>query len=210
MLNLVLDSENLSTKPSSPNHSIPGEAPPHFQDFLEPINNAQFEIDVKPKKKVFFNDEEKKKYVEDYKKKLKTELCKTFMMTGKCRYGSKCSFAHGKSELKEKSHLNVNYKTRPCKQYFLVGYCPYGYRCQYLHTETKFVEEFRSFLVSAYKQNGLRYEYLENLQTEQQKLHRLEDMYSSMRKNEEIMTLLNVESQEHKAKRLQVFKEFSI
>lgn len=94
--------------------------------------------------------------------------------------------------------MNVNYKTRPCKQYFLVGYCPYGYRCQYLHTETKFVEEFRSFLVSAYKQNGLRYEYLENLQTEQQKLHRLEDMYSSMRKNEEIMTLLNVESQEHK------------
>ena len=95
-------------------------------------------------------------------------------------------------------HLNVNYKTRPCKQYFLVGYCPYGYRCQYLHTETKFVEEFRNFLISAYKQNGLRYDHLENLQTEQQKLHRLEDMYVAMKKNEEIMDLLQSESQEQK------------
>ncbi len=95
-------------------------------------------------------------------------------------------------------HLNVNYKTRPCKQYFIVGYCPYGYRCQYLHRETKFVEEFRSFLISAYKQNGLRYEYLENMQTEQQKLHRLENLYSSHRSSEEVMELLSIDNMEQK------------
>ena len=95
-------------------------------------------------------------------------------------------------------HLNVNYKTRPCKQYFLVGYCPYGYRCQYLHRETKFVEEFRSFLISAYKQNGLRYECLENLETEQQKLHRLEDLYCALKNSEEILDMFSKESEEHK------------
>lgn len=110
----------------------------------------------------------------------------------------KCSFAHGKNELKEKMHLNVNYKTRPCKQYFIVGYCPYGYRCQYLHTETKFVEEFRSFLITAYKQNGLRYDYLENLQTEQQKLHRLEELYLNQKNSEDLMSLLNINSTMHK------------
>ena len=107
MLNLNLDSENISTKPSSPNHSIPGEAPPRFQDIPDAMNAVQFEIEyfkdfyskgscfvfsVKPKKKIFYNDEDKKKYVEDYKKKIKTELCKTFMMVGKCRYGSKVIF----------------------------------------------------------------------------------------------------------------------
>lgn len=77
------------------------------QDFLE--NNEfntmkiRFEIEywfyeklllkifssVKPKKKKFITLDEKKKFIQDYKKKIKTELCKTFMLKGSCRYGNK-------------------------------------------------------------------------------------------------------------------------
>lgn len=35
----------------------------------------------------------------DYKLKIKTELCKSFMETGKCAFEDKCAFAHGDHEL---------------------------------------------------------------------------------------------------------------
>jgi hypothetical protein len=35
----------------------------------------------------------------------KTELCKNFEETGKCNYGNKCEFAHGKKDLKERSKV---------------------------------------------------------------------------------------------------------
>lgn len=44
---------------------------------------------MKPKKKRFVTLDEKKKFIQDYKKKIKTELCKTFMLKGSCRYGSR-------------------------------------------------------------------------------------------------------------------------
>ena len=50
-----------------------------------------------------------------------------------CPYGSKCSFAHGYDELREKMFVPNNYKTINCKQYFELGYCNYGPRCQFLH-----------------------------------------------------------------------------
>lgn len=31
--------------------------------------------------------------------KYKTEMCKNWVETGKCNYGEKCKFAHGKNEL---------------------------------------------------------------------------------------------------------------
>lgn len=34
--------------------------------------------------------------------KFKTEMCKNWMEYGKCNYGRKCQFAHGKNELVEK------------------------------------------------------------------------------------------------------------
>ena len=47
----------------------------------------------------------KKLIEEEHKKdpKYKTELCKTFSETGKCPYGFKCRFAHGKEELSKKT-----------------------------------------------------------------------------------------------------------
>lgn len=42
----------------------------------------------------------KKKFVKkNDEEKYKTELCKNFVSTGKCNYGKKCRFAHGKDEL---------------------------------------------------------------------------------------------------------------
>ena len=71
--------------------------------------------------------------------KYKTELCKKFQSTGKCPYGHKCRFAHGKEELLSKNQ-GVNYKKKPCKTFYEKGYCPYGSRCNFQHDERKFSE----------------------------------------------------------------------
>jgi len=94
-----------------------------------------FEIDVCPKRKRFANHEERRLFVEEYKRKYKTEMCKNWELRGRCKFGDKCCFAHGRDELKAKVLTHVKYKTKPCKQYHQTGYCPYGQRCQYLHKE---------------------------------------------------------------------------
>lgn len=66
--------------------------------------------------------------------KYKTELCKKYMETGKCPYGMKCRFAHGKQELIEKTPC-VNYKKKACKTFTEQGFCPYGSRCSFRHDE---------------------------------------------------------------------------
>jgi len=94
-----------------------------------------FEIDVCPKRKRFSNHEERRQFVEEYKRKFKTEMCKNWELKGRCKFGNQCCFAHGRHELKAKVLTHVKYKTKPCKQYHQIGYCPYGQRCQYLHKE---------------------------------------------------------------------------
>jgi hypothetical protein len=76
--------------------------------------------------------------------KYKTELCKKFQSTGKCPYGHKCRFAHGKKELLSKSQ-GVNYKKKPCKTFYEKGYCPYGSRCNFQHDERKFSDTSFSY-----------------------------------------------------------------
>jgi hypothetical protein len=76
--------------------------------------------------------------------KYKTELCKKFQSTGKCPYGYKCRFAHGKQELLSKSQ-SANYKKKPCKTFNEKGYCPYGSRCSFRHDERKFSETSFSY-----------------------------------------------------------------
>lgn len=69
--------------------------------------------------------------------KYKTELCQKFQNTGKCPYGYKCRFAHGKEELITKAK-GKNYKIRPCKTFSEKGYCPYGIRCNFQHNQKNF------------------------------------------------------------------------
>ncbi|XP_074075070.1 mRNA decay activator protein ZFP36 [Macrotis lagotis] len=62
----------------------------------------------------------------------KTELCRTFSESGKCRYGSKCQFAHGSAELRPASR-HPKYKTEMCRKFLTLGSCPYGTRCHFIH-----------------------------------------------------------------------------
>ena len=81
----------------------------------------------------------------DYDLKYKTEVCRNFQLTGTCKFGERCSFAHGDHELRNKRHINLHYKSKKCNQFFEQGFCPYGSRCQYLHTEDSFAHIFHSY-----------------------------------------------------------------
>lgn len=127
---------------------------------VDSIDSPLFEIDVCPKRKKFSNQEERRQFVEEYKRKYKTELCKNFELRGTCKFGDKCCFAHGRDELKAKVLTHVKYKTKPCKQYHQTGYCPYGQRCQYLHKEALLPNVFCNPEEGRHKPNPQLYEIL--------------------------------------------------
>lgn len=64
----------------------------------------------------------------------KTELCRPFEESGKCKYGDKCQFAHGKHELRHMVR-HPKYKTELCRTYHSSGICPYGPRCHFIHNQ---------------------------------------------------------------------------
>lgn len=71
----------------------------------------------------------------EYKKKQKTEMCRNWEMNGFCRWGTKCSYAHGEDELVKKTHLPRNFMTRTCDTFHKDGFCSFGKRCQFMHAE---------------------------------------------------------------------------
>jgi len=72
----------------------------------EPLPNEPSHSLTGSKRKRFNSIEEHQKFVEDYKKKYKTEICKNFEFRGYCQWGDQCSFAHGQQELRTKTHIN--------------------------------------------------------------------------------------------------------
>ena len=62
----------------------------------------------------------------------KTELCRSFVETGTCRYGNKCQFAHGEKELRP-VYRHPRYKTEICQTFAQTGTCKYGSRCRFIH-----------------------------------------------------------------------------
>jgi len=62
----------------------------------------------------------------------KTEMCKNWRETGMCRYGPKCQFAHGNTELRSVVR-HPKYKTEICRSYHTTGICDYGTRCRFVH-----------------------------------------------------------------------------
>eukprot|EP00485_Elphidium_margaritaceum_P008380 CAMPEP_0202690844 /NCGR_PEP_ID=MMETSP1385-20130828/5729_1 /ASSEMBLY_ACC=CAM_ASM_000861 /TAXON_ID=933848 /ORGANISM="Elphidium margaritaceum" /LENGTH=416 /DNA_ID=CAMNT_0049346159 /DNA_START=2750 /DNA_END=4000 /DNA_ORIENTATION=+ len=64
--------------------------------------------------------------------KFKTELCVKFLELGQCPYNTRCRFAHGEAELRQKPKPK-QYKTKPCNNFLRTGICPYGVRCNFLH-----------------------------------------------------------------------------
>lgn len=64
----------------------------------------------------------------------KTEMCRSFIELGYCKYGERCQFGHDKSEIR-KIQRHPKYKTEICKTFWNVGSCPYGSRCCFVHLE---------------------------------------------------------------------------
>ncbi|KAI7907887.1 uncharacterized protein BX663DRAFT_492310 [Cokeromyces recurvatus] len=62
----------------------------------------------------------------------KTELCRNWEETQHCRYGVKCQYAHGPSDLREVDR-HPKYKTQKCRTFHQTGSCPYGSRCTFRH-----------------------------------------------------------------------------
>lgn len=62
----------------------------------------------------------------------KTELCRSFQENGICKYGEKCQFAHGYTEMRNMVR-HPKYKTELCRTFHATGYCPYGPRCHFVH-----------------------------------------------------------------------------
>lgn len=62
----------------------------------------------------------------------KTEMCRPYQENGTCKYGDKCQFAHGLTELRTISR-HPKYKTDLCRTYHSSGFCPYGPRCHFIH-----------------------------------------------------------------------------
>jgi len=77
--------------------------------------------------------------------KYKTELCRTWIEQNYCPYLEKCRFAHGKTDLLDKTIIGKNYKLKDCKSFHTKGYCPYGPRCLFKHEERKFSNLNRPF-----------------------------------------------------------------
>ena len=60
-------------------------------------------------------------------------MCKNWIEAGRCNYGSKCLFAHGRNELVSKPPANSKYKSKLCTPYHESLYCAYGNRCLFIH-----------------------------------------------------------------------------
>lgn len=76
--------------------------------------------------------------------KFKTEMCKNWSEKGRCNYGTKCKFAHGKQELQDKSIQNKQrYKSKKCNSFHTSMFCPYGMRCLFAHDQST-LEEVKS------------------------------------------------------------------
>ena len=121
--------------------------------------------------------------------KYKTELCKKFAEIGKCPYGNKCRFAHGKRELVVKMK-NSNYKKKYCKTISEIGFCPYGERCSFKHDERGLNEiKLPFYFVNLYLKNIIdanhkRLSIFENITNSYEHSNINNNNYSSNCKNE--------------------------
>lgn len=67
----------------------------------------------------------------------KTELCRSWVDSGRCNYGDRCQYAHGDAE-KRPVPRHPKYKTEACQSFHQSGYCPYGARCHFIHNESEY------------------------------------------------------------------------
>lgn len=77
----------------------------------------------------------------------KTELCKNWLETAKCRYGDRCRYAHGQSELTEGAVncYGYKYKVKNCRTFYMTKQCMYGTRCLFRHEHRAFNQLHRHY-----------------------------------------------------------------
>ena len=91
------------------------------------------ELQYKRPRRKFQTIEEHLNFIKHYQSKEKTELCKNWEAYGWCKFGDKCSFAHGNGELRIPIDTKPTYKSKQCKQFSETGFCNYGPRCLFIH-----------------------------------------------------------------------------
>lgn len=79
--------------------------------------------------------------------KYKTELCKNWIETAKCRYESKCRFAHGQEELTNYAirQYNEKFKSKNCRTFYHSKQCMYGSRCMFRHEHRNYRQLHRHY-----------------------------------------------------------------
>ena len=79
--------------------------------------------------------------------KYKTELCKNWIETAKCRYEEKCRFAHGQEELtlSAMSNYNDKFKSKNCRTFYHTKQCLYGSACIFRHEHRNFRQLHRHY-----------------------------------------------------------------
>jgi hypothetical protein len=79
--------------------------------------------------------------------KYKTELCKNWIETAKCRYEEKCRFAYGQEELTIAAMNNYNekFKSKNCRTFYHTKQCLYGNRCMFRHEHRNYKQLHRHF-----------------------------------------------------------------
>lgn len=75
--------------------------------------------------------------------KYKRELCNNYRETGWCRYGLNCNYAHGREELRTKTHGNKKIN-KTCMHYHGIGICMFGIRCRYIHETKEEIAQMRN------------------------------------------------------------------
>lgn len=169
--------------------------------------------DMEDLEEIFYNKQGKNKVDkkasinEDFLKKCsiddskyKTEMCKNWEEKGRCNYGKKCKFAHGKHELIDKSLINKDrYKSKLCNSFHTIHFCLYGNRCLFIHNQNRKTNEilkqnyFKRNMNSLSfqklindKSTGKRCMFFQNLSNENQNLieKRLEEFCLKVLENE--------------------------
>ncbi len=92
----------------------------------------------------------------------KYEICKNWELSGRCKYGKNCNFAHGDKEIN--IERSIFYRTRKCMNFWTAGYCPYGRRCKFMHNKKGKLTNFQGLLkigAIVNKQNSRLYTWKE-------------------------------------------------
>jgi len=111
------------------------------------------EVQYKKPKKTFVSEEEKRRFVQMYRSKEKTEMCKNWEMYAQCKYGNNCSFAHGPKEIRLRTDIRPIYKSKLCKQFTETGQCLYGKRCLFIHNHLTIEEQKNTSYIKMLKDN---------------------------------------------------------